>query len=119
MTIDYTTDVGRVRLLISDLDPAKLVLTDDMIAGYLALEDGNLRRAAAEALDAIASSEVLLSKVITTQDRSTNGAAVAESLRRHAAALRRRADEDDENEAAYFMLIPTRTSRHEGEETKF
>ena len=116
MTIDYTTDVGRVRLLISDLDPAKLVLTDDMIAGYLALEDGNLRRAAAEALDAIASSEVLLSKVITTQDRSTNGAAVAESLRRHAAALRARADADDAADEPFFMLIPSGSGRNEGEE---
>lgn len=116
MTIDYTTDVGKVRLLISDLDPAKLVLTDDMIAGYLQLEDGNLRRAAAEALDAIASSEVLLSKKIRTQDRESDGPAVAAELRKHAAALRARADADDAADEPFFTLIPSMSGRNEGKE---
>lgn len=116
MTIDYTSDIGRVRLLISDVDPENLVLTDDMVQGYLALEDGNIRLAAAEALDAIASSEALLSKKIRTQDRESDGPAVAAELRKHAAALRARAAAEAEADEPFFMLISSSSGRNEGEE---
>lgn len=96
MTMNYTnpTPVGMVRLLISDVDEQNLILTDDQVNGYLAIESGLVKRAAATALDAIASSEALVSKVITTQDLQTNGPQVAAALRAHAANLRAQSDSD-------------------------
>ncbi len=94
MAIDYNTEVGQVRLLIADVNESNLVLTDDQIDGLLAMEAG-VKRAAAAALDAIAVSEVLVSKVIRSQDLTTDGAKVADALRALARQLRGQADEDD------------------------
>ena len=77
-----------VRLLIDDpetggvfdLSEIRLFLTT---AGHPLL-------AAADALDVLATSEVRLSKKITTQDLETDGPAVAAELRKQAAALRDR-----------------------------
>lgn len=94
MEIDYSTPVGQVRLLIADVgEPA--ILDDPQVEGYLAINAGNVRRAAADALDAIADSETLVSKVIKTQDLSTDGAKTADSLRKHADRLRAQAEDDD------------------------
>jgi hypothetical protein len=116
--IDYTTEVGQMRLLLADTDPNSLVLTDEQVEGYLAIERHNLKRAAAAALDAIASSEALVSKVITTQDRSTDGAKVADALRKHAAALRARADAEEgvEEESFFLHTEPHNPAKVEGEE---
>ena len=92
---DYTAPEQQVRLLISDVDPNNLVLTDAQVTGFLAINDGNVRRAAADALDTIATSEVLVSKVIRTQDLSTDGTKVATVLRDQAKALRAQADAAD------------------------
>ena len=80
--------VALVRLLISDVDPSRQVLTDDDILTLLALEGEVVKLAAAQALDSIASSETLVGKVIRSQDLSTDGAKVAADLRAHAASLR-------------------------------
>lgn len=108
MAIDVTTPVGQVRLLIADMseDTARQILTDTMIEGYLAIsgvtqpyEDvpsWSVRRAAASALDAIATSETLVSKVIRTQDLSTDGAKVGAELRAQAKALRDQATADED-----------------------
>lgn len=89
-------DVDTVRLLIADIDLQNQLFTDAHLQTFLDLEAANIKRAAAQALDAIASSEVLVSKVIRTQDLSTDGAKVADALRQHAASLRTQADEDDD-----------------------
>lgn len=120
--IDYNSEVGQMRLLLADTSEGQFILTDEQLQGYLAIEAHNLKRAAAAALDAIASSEALVSKVITTQDRSTNGAAVADALRKHAAALRARADaEETQDEESFFLLTePLYPSvRAEGEEHRW
>lgn len=117
--INYQTDEGRVRLLLGDTDTDNLVLNDDQIGGFLDIAEGNIKRAAAAALDTIASSEALLSKKIRTQDRQTDGPAVADALRAHAKALRAEADsEDTQEEESFFLLTePLRpTIRTEGEE---
>lgn len=89
MAIDYTAPLGQVRLLISDTDETNLVLTDQMVNGFLGLApNGNVRLAAADALDAIAISEVLVLKVMTTLDVRTDGAALARVLQGRAAQLR-------------------------------
>lgn len=95
--IDYTTDAGQVRLLIPDTDPANQILDDDQINAFLNLEGGP-KRAAAAALETIASNEVMVSKVIKTQDLSTDGARTAEALLKRAAALRAQADDRGDGE---------------------
>ncbi len=105
MDIDFSTAPGQVRLLIADVDTDNLVLTEPQVLGYLRLHGitdptstgplSQIRRAAADALDAIATSEVLVSKVIRTQDLTTDGPKVAEALRKQAGTLRRLADDAD------------------------
>ena len=80
-------EVDYARLLIGD---DQGVLADEQIA-LLILRAGSTLLGAADALDAIASSEVMLSKKISTQDLTTDGPAVAAELRKQAAALRARA----------------------------
>lgn len=120
MAINYSTPVGQVRLLTADLNEASPVATDAMITGYLSLFRGPYRAAAA-LLDAMAASEVMLSKVIKTQDVSTDGAKVAAELRAQAAGLRARADEEEAaaagEEESFFMFLPFYPTGHqEGEE---
>ena len=122
MSVDYTTPVGQVRLIIGDLDVNKQIFGDGELEGFLALADGSVKRAAAEALDTIASSEALISKKITTQDRASDGPAVADALRKHAAALRGRAKEEEEalEEESFFSAFSlTGPARVEGEEAKW
>lgn len=96
-TFDVTTPVGQVRLLITDTDPARPIFADDSaIQAFLALNDDDVRLAAAQALDVMATNEAMTLKVITNMDLSTDGASVARSLREHAKALR----EQVENEPA-------------------
>lgn len=118
--MDYTTPEGQVRLLIADIDESKPIFDDDAIKGYLAVANDSIKRAAADALDAIASSEALLSKKITTQDRSADGPAVADALRKHAAALRARAAEEEAKESASFFdaFDIVTSARSEGEELR-
>lgn len=110
MPVDVTTPTGQIRLLIVDLrvngDPLQ-VFTEEELAGFLALEGGNVKRAAADALDAIAVDEVLTSKVIRSQDLTTDGAKVAEQLRKRAVDLRAEATADaDDAAGGYFEIIP-------------
>lgn len=95
-----------VRLLIADTEAD--IFDDSEITQFLVINQGSVKRAAADALDTIASSEALLSKKITTQDRSTDGPAVADALRRHAEALRTRAqaEEDAAEDSPFAMVFP-------------
>lgn len=122
MSITFTQADGQVRLLVSDVDEANFILTDEMVAGYLArygvVPEGPvtprapINRASADALDAIASSEALVSKVMQTVDGlQTDGAKVANSLRTRADSLRRQADREDDLaedglQDAYFGVVP-------------
>lgn len=106
MAYDVTTPLGQVRLLINDTtsDP---VFEDTDIAAFLAMEGDHVKRAAAQALDTIADDEALTSKAIRTQDLTTDGPKVAESLRKRAAALRAQADRaDDDTDEGYFEIVP-------------
>lgn len=105
MAIDFSSPSGQVRLLTADLGTPPL-LDDELLDGYLQLESGNVLRAAAAALDAMATSDILISRKIRTQDLSTDGPAVAAALRAQAQALRIRADEADSSEGSYFEIIP-------------
>lgn len=97
-TFDPTTDRGKVRLLIQDdteqYDGVDIYFfTNAKIDAFLELNgdesgDAKIRFAAADALDAWASNEALVTKAIKQLDISTNGPAVAASLRAHADKLR-------------------------------
>lgn len=102
-------EVDYARLLIGD---DQGVLADEQIA-LLILRAGSTLLGAADALDAIASSEVMLSKKITTQDLATDGPAVAAELRKQAAALRARAKTEAaqvSEEAWGFTTAPSFTT---------
>lgn len=126
---DYTTATGKVRLLNSDLSEPPM-LSDDLINGYLGMHgwtiddpavftDPMLWRAAADTLDAMATSEVLISRKIKTQDLSSDGPAVAAELRKQAATLRGKAD-TAEDDGGFLELIPFGgTGHHEAEEHRY
>ncbi len=88
MPIDFDTPAGQVRLLVADVDENNQLLPDAVIAGHLTMNGQDVRLAAADALDAIATSEVLVSKKIRTQDLATDGPAVSAELRAQARRLR-------------------------------
>lgn len=124
MPTDFKTPLGKVRLLIADLaEPSKI--SDEILEGYLGLyEDADPKcaewRAAADALDAMGTSELLESKKIRTQDLSTDGPAVAAALYKKAAELRARADEADDAGAIFFDVIPNGCARGpEGAESRW
>lgn len=104
---------SQVRLLIGDTEQE--IFEDTEIEAFLTINEGSIKRAAADALDTIASSEALLSKKISTQDRSTDGPAVADALRKHADALRARAKEEEDvvEDDAFAMVFPTGGRRYQ------
>lgn len=93
-TYDTATDTGRVRLLITDRDSSNQTFSDEEIAAFLTLS-GSVFRAAAQALDVIATNEALVQKRIKTLSLQTDGPAVAAELRKQAEALRERDNETD------------------------
>lgn len=105
ITTDPTTDIGKVRLLIADVDEANALFEDASIQAFLDLWGGSVFRAAAQAAEAIAVSEVLISKKIRTQDLATDGPAVTKELRELAASLRERATEVTEDGETFAMDI--------------
>jgi len=116
--MDYETPIKHVRVLIADMATPPLI-DDQTLQTYLEMqgwEDGArwaVYRAAADALEAIAVSEVLVSKVIRTQDLSTDGAKVAEALRKLAAGLRDQADNEDPHFGGVFEIIDTGSGLNE------
>lgn len=87
ITLDPTTDIGMIRLLITDVDETTPLFQDAELNAFLTME-GGVKRAAAAALETIARSEALISKKITTLNLSTDGPAVAKELRESARQLR-------------------------------
>lgn len=97
---DVTSGLARIRLLIGDTVSANALFQDEEIAAFLALNDDDVRLAAASALDAMAANQVMILKVITQNGISTDGAAVAQALRAQAAELRRQATIEAQGEDA-------------------
>lgn len=124
---DLTSSVGRVRKYVPDLvllddpkDPTaepQYYFSDDEISGFIAeYTDASdrptisqVKRAAADIIDALANNEALVLKKIKTEDLETDGPATANALRAGAKALRAQADEEDaNNEPWFFDVIPFR-----------
>lgn len=100
---DLTTDAGKVRLLISDVDDANPVFADDEINTFLGLA-GGVMLAAAVALETIAVNEALLLKYVRSRGLDLDGPAVARELRQQAKQWREHADDGDVEES---FLIAT------------
>lgn len=92
-TYNIENDAGVVRMLIGDTDADNALFQDAEIDALLTLEGGVVRLAAAQALDTIGSSEVMILKVIRLMDLETDGAAVSRELRQRATALRKQHEE--------------------------
>lgn len=113
-SLDYSQPVNQVRLLIPDIikleDPKDLrkppsyLFSDMELFGYLAIEGGNVKRAASRALMAIATSETLILKVISTDNKSTNGATLGAELRAQAKRLWDEAKEAETSDLGFDFL---------------
>lgn len=98
-TYDPTTDVGKVRLLCSDIDSTNALFQDEDLTALLNLEQGVVRYAAAQALEVMAASEVMVQKRIKLLDLETNGPAQSTELRQLAKQLR----QSEENMAVFAI----------------
>jgi len=119
-TYDPTTDRGKVRLLIPDTDTAdsnNQLFTDAEIDTFLTMEDSNIKRAAALAIETTARNQALVLKVIRLLDLQTDGAAVARELRMQAKELRAQAHsdeaEDDGGAFDWAEMVPDTFSARE------
>ena len=89
------TDIGKIRLLIMDNTLDQYLFEDDELSAFLTFEASNVKRAAALALDTMASNEAYVIKKMSLLDLTVDGPAVAQSLRTRASDLREQADRDD------------------------
>ena len=115
--IDYTSPIGRVRVLIPDLrkledlrdlrNEPRYLFTDDEILAFLAVNNGNVKRAAADACDAIGMDKALQLLVLKTDDKQTDGAKLLDAIVKRAKALREQAREDDENNLSFDVVYPS------------
>ena len=99
MTIDLTTDVGKVRLLIPDRVETDFIYSDEELEAFLGLEGSSVKRAAALALETIASDQAYTLKAIKLLQLTTDGPKVATALMQRATKLREQAEVDEATEA--------------------
>lgn len=121
--LDLTSGVGRVRKYIPDLvllenpeDPTaepSYYFSDAEITAFLIeypeeVKRWHVKRAAADAIDALANNEALVLKKIKTEDLETDGPATANALRAGARALRDRAAQEEAEESYFVGVVPFR-----------
>ena len=102
------SDIEKMRVLIPDNEQVfdgDYLFSDNDLNAYLEVANGSVLRAASYAVLAIANSEAIISKIIKTQDLSTNGAAVADALRLTAKQLADRADKEDDLAGEFYLNI--------------
>ena len=110
--VNYATNVGKVRVLLGDVDPENIsqgigeykYFSDDELVAILQMYDHSVKLTAARCLETIASSQVLLLKSWTSDDLTVNGDRIAESLRRIAQQLRDEVLIEESSES--FELVP-------------
>lgn len=115
--IDYTSPIGQVRVLIPDLrkledlrdlrNEPRYLFTDDEILAFLAVNNGNVKRAAADACDTIGMDKALQLLVLKTDDKQTDGAKLLDAIVKRARILREQAKEDDENNLSFDVIMPS------------
>lgn len=100
-----TADVQQVRLWAADFGgEGSELLTDQQYQSLIDANAGSLRLAAADALEIMATSEVLVSKKIRTKDLATDGPAVSAELR---ALAERHRIVAGAIEAEFFEIVDT------------
>lgn len=88
-TYDPSTDIGRVRLRVSDTDTTRRIMDDEEYTAFLAMASGSVTLAAAMALETIAVNEVLCLKVVNLMGAIvTDAASAAKQLLAQAKTLR-------------------------------
>lgn len=96
-TYNSGTNIGRVRLLITDTDENNPIFQDEEVQDFIDMwtynGDTDVFQAAALALDTIATSETLVQKAINILDLSTDGPAVGKELRARADKMREMSEE--------------------------
>lgn len=108
-----------VRLNITDTGTEQL-FTDEQLDAWLAQYEGNINRATYRALVTMATSTVLVSKKIRTQDLSTDGPAEAAALLALAKTYKDEADAEAADAGSFFDIIPFgNTPVLEGEEHRW
>ena len=115
--IDYTSPIGQVRVLIPDLrkledlrdlrNEPRYLFTDDEILAFLAINNGNVKLAAADACDAVGMDKALQLLVLKTDDKQTDGAKLLDAIVKRAKTLREQAKEDDENNLSFDVIMPS------------
>lgn len=115
--IDYTSPIGQVRVLIPDLrkledlrdlrNEPRYLFTDDEIIAFLAINNGNVKRAAADACDAVGMDKALQLLVLKTDDKQTDGAKLLDAIVKRAKTLREQAKEDEENNLSFDVIMPS------------
>lgn len=115
--IDYAFSIGQVRVLIPDLrkledlrdlrNEPRYLFTDDEILAFLAINNGNVKLAAADACDAIGMDKSLQLLVLKTDDKQTDGAKLLSAIVGRARQLRAQAREDEENNLCFDIVQPT------------
>lgn len=114
-------DLMLIRLnLGEDPDNQKThVLSNEALEAWLDRFDGNTDRVTHRALITIASSEVLTSKKITSQDLSSDGPAVSAELRALAETYKQAADTSDDTQYFAGYIAPPVSQRREAEEYRW
>lgn len=115
-----------VRYLIPDVEQvdwedtgtSSYLFEDEHLSAFLQVNNGNVKRAAADAVDALATSEALISKVIKTEDLQTDGAKVATALLARARQLRDSAQAEEDKPVDIFEIVPFRHRRRTPELTE-
>lgn len=94
-TTNLATDIGKVRLLLADMDSANAIFPDDaQIQGFLDIEIGDIKQATALAMESIASSRMLTMQMVKILDLQVDGITIAKSLLVAAEQLRKYANDD-------------------------
>lgn len=119
MAIDYTSPVGLVRLNITDINEGAPLFTDEQLQALIDAHDGSTNWASYRALLIMAASETLLSKKIRTQDLTTDGPAVADSLLKLAERYRAAAEDEDGSESFVGYVSPHPAGSLEAEEWRY
>ncbi len=101
-TLDVSSSIGQMRVLIPDRDAAHALFADGELNVFLSLSGQDVMRAAALALETLASDQVMVLKVIRILDLSTDGASVARALLERATRLREQASETEASAEALF-----------------
>lgn len=113
--IDYTSPVGRVRLLVPDTalltnprnkSEKRYIFSDPQIEAFLALSSGNIKRAAALACETVGTDKALQMLVISTDDKSTDGAKLLNAFVARARQLRAEADREEDRDGYFDIVYP-------------